>query len=165
MKKTKMVSLDIATKKTGIAYWENTKYKESYVVDFENIEDIEERTIAMSKELIGALNYFNPNIVYAEDSYKGYNPKTMKWLCRIHGVVMGWCLEHNVDYQFVMPSSWRKYIPNFPNGRGIKRDEQKKFSITYVTNKYGITPKSDDESDAILVGEGMIHKYEINGYT
>lgn len=165
MKKTKMVSLDIATKKTGIAYWENTKYKESYVVDFENIEDIEERTIAMSKELIGALNYFNPNIVYAEDSYKGYNPKTMKWLCRIHGVVMGWCLEHNVDYQFVMPSSWRKYIPNFPNGRGIKRDEQKKFSITYVKNKYGITPKSDDESDAILVGEGMIRKYEINGYT
>lgn len=164
-KKTKMLSLDLATKKSGLAYWENAKYKESHIIDFERIEDIEERTVAMSKELIGALNYYKPDIVYSEDSYKGYSPKTMKWLCRIHGVVMGWCIEHGADYQFVMPSSWRKYIPGFPNGRSIKRDEQKKFSVDYVSKKYKMTPKSDDESDAILVGEGMIRKYEKNGYT
>lgn len=161
----KMLSLDLATKKSGLAYWENAKYKESYIIDYENIKDIDERTVAMSKKLIGALDYYKPDIVYSEDSYKGYNPKTMKWLCRIHGIVMGWCLEHGAEYQFVMPSSWRKYIPGFPNGRSAKRDEQKDFSIKYVEENYNITPKTDDEADAILVGEGMIRKYEINGYT
>jgi len=158
-KKITMVSLDLATKKSGLAYWENGIYKESYVIDYEKIKDIEERTISMGKKLIDALNYYKPSIVYAEDSFKGNNPKTMKYLCRLHGVVMGWCLEHGVEYQFVMPSTWRKYIPNFPNGRGATRDEQKCFSVKYVTENYKITPKTDDESDAILVGEGMINKY------
>ena len=156
---TRMLSLDLATKKSGLAYWENGIYKESYVIDFESIKDIDERTISMGKKLIGALNYFKPDIVYSEDSFKGRNPKTMKCLCRLHGIVMGWCLENNVEYDFVMPSSWRKYIPGFPNGRGVSRDQQKYFSIKYVTEKYKITPKTDDESDAILVGEGMINKY------
>lgn len=154
----KMLSLDLATKKSGLAYWENGEYKESYVIDYEKIKDIEERTISMSKKLIDALNYYKPAIVYGEDSFKGQNPKTMKYLCRLHGVVMGWCLEHGAEYEFIMPSTWRKYIPGFPNGRGASRDEQKYFSLKYVEEKYGIIPKTDDESDAILVGEGMINR-------
>lgn len=157
-----MLSLDLATKKSGLAYWVNDKYTESYVIDYEKIKDIEQRTISMAKMLIRALNYFKPSVVYAEDSFKGYNPKTMKYLSRLHGVVMGWCLDHDSEYQFVMPSSWRKYIPDFPNGRGVKRDTQKEFSVQYVTEKYGFVPKTDDESDAILVGEGMIRKYSKN---
>lgn len=158
-KTTKMLSLDISTKKTGIAYWENGKYKESYVIDYEKIKDIDERTIQMGTTLISALNYFKPDIVYIEDSYKGQNPKALKCFCRLHGMVIGWCIDHKVYHELVMPSSWRKYIPGFPNGRGINRDEQKEFSIKYVTKKYKIKPKTDDESDAILVGEGMIRKY------
>jgi Holliday junction resolvasome RuvABC endonuclease subunit len=156
---TKMLSLDLATKKSGLAYWEDGIYKESYVIDFEKIKEIEERTISMAKKLIDALNYYKPSIVYSEDSFKGRNPKTMKYLCRLHGVVMGWCLDNNAEYQFIMPSGWRKYIPDFPNGRGVSREEQKNFSVKYVTQKYGFIPKTDDESDAILVGEGMIRKY------
>lgn len=156
---TKMLSLDLATKKSGLAYWENGIYKESYVIDFEKEKDIEVRTISMAKKLISALNYYNPSIVYSEDSFKGRNPKTMKYLCRLHGVVMGWCLDNNAEYQFVLPSAWRKHIPDFPNGRGAGREEQKRFSINYVTEHYNITPRTDDESDAILVGEGMINKY------
>lgn len=154
-----MLSLDLATKKSGLAYWENNQYKESYVIDYEKIKDIEERTVSMGKKLIAALNYFKPDIVYSEDSFKGHNPKTLKYLCRLHGIVMGWCLEHGAEYEFVMPSSWRKYIPEFPNGRGHDRDEQKQFSVNYVKDKYKINPKTDDESDAILVGEGMIKKH------
>lgn len=157
-KKNTMLSLDLATKKSGLAYWEDDKYKESYVIDYEKIKDIEQRTISMAKMLIRALNYYKPTKVYSEDSFKGYSPKTMKYLCRLHGVVMGWCLDNDCDYQFVMPSSWRKYIPDFPNGRGVKREVQKEFSIEYVKQHYGFTPMTDDQSDAILVGEGMIRK-------
>lgn len=155
MNNTKMLSLDLATKKSGLAYWVNKKYKESYVIDFEKIKDIDERTEAMGKQLISALNYYKPNVVYSEDSFKGQNPKTLKCLSRLHGIVMGWCLEHEVEYHFIMPSTWRKYIPDFPNGRNAKREEQKKFSIQYVMDIYGILPKTDDQSDAILIGEAV----------
>jgi len=154
--KERLVSLDLATKKSGIALFENKKYKESYVIDYEKIKDIDERTELMGKKLISALNYFKPTLVYSEDSFKGRNPKVMKCLCKIHGIVMGWCLEHDVEYHFIMPSSWRKYIPDFPNGRSATRDEQKEFSVNYVKDVYGITPKTDDESDAILIGEAVI---------
>lgn len=160
---TKMVSLDLATKKSGLAFWKNGKYKESYVIDYEKIKDIDERTELMGKKLISALDYFKPNVVYSEDSFRGNNPKTMKCLCKLHGIVMGWCLINNVEYNFIMPSSWRKYIPNFPNGRSAKREEQKKFSVNYVTKKYKITPSTDDESDAILIGEGVLKMYETKG--
>lgn len=154
--KERLISLDLATKKSGIAFFENKKYKESYVVDFEKNKNIDERTELMGKKLISALNYFKPTVVYSEDSFKGQNPKTLKCLSRLHGIVMGWCLEHEVEYHFIMPSSWRKYIPDFPNGRGVGRDEQKKFSIQYVMDIYNITPQTDDQSDAILIGEAAI---------
>ena len=153
-----MVTLDLATKNSGIAVWENDKYRESYVISYEKIRDIEERTVAMGKKLLSALDYFGPTVVYAEDSYKGQNPKTMKYLCRLHGIVMGWCLQHDIEYQFVMPASWRKYIPKFPNGCNGQRDEQKEFSVQYVMQHYGFSPISDDQSDAICIGEAMLRK-------
>lgn len=151
----KLVSLDLSTKKSGIAVWNNKKYKESYVIDFEKIKDIDERTEAMGKKLISALDYFKPTVVYSEDSFKGYNPKTLKCLSRLHGIVMGWCLSHDVEYHFIMPSAWRKYIPGFPNGRNGHRPEQKEYSIAYVTEHYGFVPKTDDEADAICIGEAV----------
>ena len=155
-----MISLDLATKKSGLAYWENGQYKESYIIDFEKIKDIDERTEQMGKKLISALNYYKPTLVYSEDSFNGKNPKTMKCLCRIHGIVMGWCLANDVEYHFIMPSAWRKHIPDFPNGRAIKREQQKEFSIQYVAEHYGFTPLGDDQSDAILVGEAVIKMNE-----
>lgn len=156
--KSIMVTFDLATKKTGIAVWENNQYKESYVIDYEKVKDIEQRTELMGKKIISALKYFNPTLVYSEDSFRGQNPKTMKCLCRIHGIVMGWCLENNVEYHFIMPSSWRKYIPGFPNGKYAKRDEQKEYSLQYVRQNYGFNPITDDQSDAICIGEAMIRK-------
>lgn len=154
--KIRLISLDLATKKSGLAYFENNKYQESHVVDYEKIKDIDERTVLMGKRLIKALDYYKPTVVYSEDSFKGQNPKTMKCLCKLHGIIMGWCLIHDVEYHFLMPSTWRKYIPDFPNGRNAKRDEQKLFSVQYVMDIYNIKPISDDESDAILIGEAAI---------
>lgn len=161
MKKiTRLVCLDLATKKSGISYWENGVYKESYVINYEKIDDIDERIELMGKRLIDALNYFEPNIIYTEDSFKGNNPKVVKCLSRLHGIVMGWCYINEAEHNLIYPSTWRKYIPDFPNGRNAKRAEQKEFSITYVTNKYGFKPQSDDEADAILIGESVLKMYE-----
>ena len=158
-KKVKLVCLDLATKKSGIAYFENGIYKESYVIDHEDIKDIEQRTEAMGKDIIGALKYFKPDFVYTEDSFKGKNPKTMKCLTRLHGIAQGWCYCYNAEYNLIYPSQWRKYIPGFPNGRNTSRDEQKEYSVKYVTEHYGFTPITDDQSDAILIGEGVLRMY------
>ena len=154
--KSIMVTFDLATKKTGIAVWHDDQYKESYVINYEKIEDIEERTELMGKKLISALNYFEPTLVYSEDSFRGQNPKTVKCLCRIHGIVMGWCLEHEVEYHFIMPSAWRKHIPGFPNGRNAKRPEQKTFAVQYIKDHYGFSSITDDQADAICIGEAVI---------
>ena len=94
----KMLSFDISTTKSGLAYWENKKYKESYVIDLSDIKDIDERTDNMGQMLISALNYFKPDTVFIEDSYKGKNPKALKCFCRLHGIVIGWCMDHGVSH-------------------------------------------------------------------
>lgn len=157
--KTRLVSLDCSTKCSGLAVWDDGKYVESHIVDMSNIKDAEERQKEMGVKLWKGLDYYSPSIVYIEDTYCHGNPEVQKKLNRIQGVIFAWCITHNAEFHCVMPSSWRKHIPDFPNGKGVKRQEQKNFSIKYVEQKYGFTPKTDDESDAILIGEAAIRMW------
>lgn len=160
MEKTRLMSLDCSTKCTGYAVWDNGKYVESNIINCEKIKDVEERQKEMGIMIWKGLTYYNPSIVYIEDTYCHGNPEVQKKLNRMQGVVYAWCITHGAEFHCIMPSAWRKYIPNFPNGRGVKREEQKNFSITYVINKFGFTPKSDDEADAILIGVGALNMYK-----
>ena len=157
---TRMLSLDCSTKCTGLAVWDNGKYTESHIINCEKIKDVEQRQKEMSTMIWKGLEYYHPSIVFIEDTYCHGNPDVQKKLNRIQGVVYAWCITHNAEFNCIMPSSWRKYIPDFPNGKGVKRQEQKEFSVKYVTENYNIKPKSDDESDAILIGEGVLNMYE-----
>ena len=154
--KERLVSLDCSTKCSGMAVWEDNKYKVSHVVDCSNIKDTDKRITEMSKLLWKGLDYYSPSTVYIEDTYCHGNPEVQKKLNRIQGVVFAWCLQHDAEFYCIMPSAWRKYIPEFPNGRSVKREQQKAYSIKYVQERYKISPASDDESDAILIGEAAI---------
>ena len=161
MNKTiRLVSLDCSTKCSGLAVWDNGKYKESHVIDMSIIKNADERQEEMGKKLWKGLDYYHPSIVYIEDTFCHGNPEVQKKLNRIQGVIFAWCITHDAEFYCIMPSAWRKYIPNFPNGKGIKRETQKEFSVKYVTDKYGFEPKTDDEADAILIGEGVLRMYE-----
>lgn len=158
-KKIRMLSLDCSTKCSGLAVWDNGKYIESHIIDMSKIKDVEERQKEMSLKLWKGLDYYRPSIVYIEDTYCHGNPDVQKKLNRIQGVIFAWCIINDAEFHCIMPSSWRKYIEGFPNGKGIKRQEQKDFSVKYVIENYHITPKSDDEADAILIGEGVLNMY------
>lgn len=161
MKKAiRLMSLDCSTKCSGLAVWDNGKYITSHVIDLSKIKDGKERQKQMGIMLWKGLDYYSPSIVYIEDTYCHGNPEVQKKLNRIQGVIFAWCITHNVEFHCIMPSAWRKYIPNFPNGKGIKRQEQKNFSVKYVTDKYGFVPTTDDQSDAILIGEGVLRMCE-----
>lgn len=155
-KKIRLLSLDCSTKCSGLAVWDNGKYVESHVIDKSKIKDADERQKEMGIELWKGLDYYRPSIIYIEDTYCHGNPEVQKKLNRIQGIIYAWCITHDTEFHCIMPSSWRKYIPEFPNGKGIKRQEQKEFSINYVTENYGFKPTTDDEADAILIGEGVL---------
>ena len=158
--KARLVSLDCATKCSGLAVWDNGEYKESHVIDMSKIKDVEIRQKEMGIKLWKGLDYYCPSIVYVEDTYCRGNPDVQKKLNRIQGVIFAWCITHDAEFNLIMPSAWRKYIPDFPNGAGVKRQEQKDFSVDYFTKKYGHEPKSDDEADATLIGEAVIRMYK-----
>lgn len=154
-----MVSLDLSTKISGFAVWENGKYSKSFIVNCSNEKDTNKRIDKMCRELWFQLEHYSPTIVYAEDTYCHGNPDIQKKLNRIQGVVYAWCLIHCVEFNLLMPSAWRKYIPDFPQGKGVKRDEQKQFSIKHFINQYGRSPVSDDEADAVCIGEAAIRMF------
>ena len=158
-KKTTLISLDCSTKRTGMAIWENGKYKTSHVIDCSKIKDVDERIWEMGKLLWKGLEYYSSAsslaTIYVEDTYCHGNPDVQKKLDRIQGIVLAWCIQHDASFNYVMPSAWRKYIPEFPNGRS-KREEQKAFSMQYVADHYKIDLISDDQADAILIGEAVI---------
>lgn len=158
--KTRLMSLDCSTACSGLAVWDNGKYMESHVIDMSKIKNLEERQKQMCIQLWKGLDYYNPSIVYIEDTYCHRNPDTQKKLNRIQGVIYAWCITHDAEFYCIMPSAWRSHIEGFPQGKGIKRQKQKEFSIQYFTKKYGRPPITDDESDAVLIGEGVLRMYE-----
>lgn len=157
-KTTRLISLDCSTKCSGMAVWENGNYKTSHVIDYSKIKNTDERIAEMSKALWRGLDYYSPTSIYIEDTYCHGNPDVQKKLNRIQGVIFAWCLQHDAEFHLLMPSAWRKHIPEFPNGRSVKREEQKAFSVQYVLNHYDPIndPITDDEADAILIGEAAI---------
>ena len=157
---TRMMSLDCSTKCTGLAVWDNGEYVKSHIIDVSKIQNVEERMQVMGIQIWRGLDKYNPSIIYIEDTYCHGNPDVQKKLNRIQGVVYAWCITHNAEFNCIMPSTWRKHIEGFPNGKGVKRQEQKDFSMKYVKDHLGIIPTTDDEADAICIGVGVINMME-----
>ena len=147
-----LVALDASTNKTGVSIWKDGVYSTSLLLDFSYISNTDDRMEHMCNSIWDILNNYKPTDVYIEDTYCGGNPKVQRLLDRIQGVAYAWCLRKNVRFNTITPSSWRKHIDGFPNGKGIKRSELKKFSVDYVTKKYAIEC-NDDVADAVLIGE------------
>lgn len=149
-----LVSIDASTNKTGVSLWKN-KYVSSDLLDYSSIRDTDERIKQMSTALWQYLTKNKPSIVYIEDTYCGKNPSVQTMLNRIQGVVYAWCLTKKAKFVLLKPSQWRKYISGFPNGRGIKREEEKAYSIQYVKKHYKLDV-GDDIADSILIGEAAL---------
>ena len=152
-----MISIDASTESTGVAIWENGKLSTTTLLNYSDIKNSDIRIETMCKNLILLLDKYKPCVVYIEDNYVGRNPKTQKQLCRIQGAVFGWCILRDSYFETMTPSSWRKYIPEFNKNK--KRDIAKEFSKQYVLKNYNLDC-IDDISDAILIGEAMLKKYE-----
>lgn len=156
--KTKYCALDTSTKISGISYWEDGDLKDHVLFDFSKVSDIEERTRYMGKAILSYLDEKSPELIYIEQPKGRQNVELVRKLSRILGIVMGWTIQHDCYYEEVMPSVWRKWVPEFNQG-GKERNELKEESIRVCRELFGFEPKTDDEADCVLLGLAMLNRY------
>ena len=152
------VSIDSSTKLTGFAVFANGRLASHHLIDHSKIRDVDERSMAMGRSIVAYLDKYNPSAIYIEQPKGHQNVELVRKLSRILGVVMGWAATHGCYYEEVMPSVWRKYIPEFSQG-GKERAELKEESIRVCRELFGFEPASDDEADACNIGQAMINHY------
>ena len=154
------ISLDQSLSATGWCLWVNGQYKTHGLITCKNIKESDFKLHAMASEICNLLNEFSPVSVWFEDTALQTNPKILKELTKLQGIIIGYCLAKDIDYGIISPNEWRKIL-ELPTGRGLKRPELKKNSIDYVKEKYGISP-TEDECEAITIGEAVLKKFNRN---
>lgn len=158
----KVISLDQSTKVTAYAifvdkelvnYGVERRYSKSERKDGMETAD---RIFSIYNSIKKIIKKEKPNIVLIEDSYLGQtsNVDVLKWLCRLQGFLMELCMSMGIEYQLVMPTKWRKGL-GLPNGRGIKRKEEKEYAIAYINKTFGkdFTMADEDVCEAICIGK------------
>lgn len=159
-KKTRLVSLDISTKSTGCALFENGKLIKSTTIDCKKEKDTVIRIEDMNLAIIKFLNECKPDIVVIEEASVTRNIKFARLLAMMAGVVNGWSLCNYAEFVMLKPSTWRKLVCDKDEKIPNKRDECKQWAINKIAALYGLN-KGDDEAEAILIGQARINEIEM----
>lgn len=152
-----MLAIDSSTSKSGIAIFKNGAYQESSLLDCTNFKNMEDRFKEMSLKLIHILDKYKPYIIYIEETVVNRNVAVQRFLTRLQGVIYGYCVLNNCEFNTIRPTSWRKLAGI--NQKGKKRDDLKKLAINAVYQRLGIIV-GDDEAEAILIGIAALELYK-----
>lgn len=153
----KLLSFDTSTTKTGAAYFEDGKYKESFLITPEDNADKNERFADMCRRVLSTLESYKPDIVVVEKVNVFRNMDATRKLCELIGVVRAWTIINNVFMYEIQPTEWRSQIGI--QSKGKKRDDFKRLSIEYANNNVTDKKLTDDEADAICAGVGYIYEF------
>ena len=151
-----ILSLDLSTKSTGWAYFEENELKAHGCITASST-DLINRIQKIINELKKETAEFKISKVVVEEvrpegGYGVGNLKTHRALMWLQAAIAFWIHDDmpSIDIDYIYPSSWRATL-GIKNGRGIKRQTLKEADIEYVQNKYNINV-NDDEADAICIG-------------
>lgn len=151
----KLLSLDQATVKTGIAIHSEGELTGYDVVNLEKEKiDIPNRVYVMIDRVCELIHKEQPDCVVFEDVALQSNPATLILLARLQGAIIGCCRENKIVYSIIKPPNWRKAL-GFKQGSGIKRPQLKKQAAEYVLNKYGLK-LGEDVCEAVCIGDAYI---------
>lgn len=156
MEEVTMLSLDTSSFCTGYAVWQNGGLKESGIID---LHKDKQHWQNMKRFLIGLMAKIQPDIVVVEHTSmqrKHFNAATLINLSQLIGVVEGWTIANNADFVQLYPSEWRSRIGTHPSGR----EECKAWAVETVKERFHIECLSDDEADAILIGQAWINYFD-----
>lgn len=149
-----ILAFDQSTVKTGWSVFEDGRLVESGVYDIHKEKDVEKRSAQMYEFLVRKTLVTLPDVIAAEEvSLQNPNVKTIVELARVQGLIQAasYSLPQEVRVVFYTPSKWRKAV-GIQTGKGIKRAELKKAAVHMVFAQYN-KDVSDDEADAILIGQ------------
>lgn len=163
-KKTRLISFDSSSSKTGWAIFDNAEYKKSGIINLDTNEcrkkykgNSDKRIEDMCLSIIDLLKKYKPDIIVIEKLNVGRNMVVTRCLSKIIGAVYCYSILNNdVFYYEIQPSQWRSQIGIQSSKR--KREEYKRLSIQYVKDSFNIDV-SDDEADAICAGVGYIKMF------
>ena len=98
--------------------------------------------------------------ILMEETVLNSNVDTIKKLAYLAGGVMFYAYRHNVPFELVLPSQWRK-AAGLQQGAKVKREVLKLESMQAVKVAYGLEV-GDDASDAILIARSAFDLPKIN---
>lgn len=149
-----ILALDLSTKRSGWAYYEDATITVQYGVIASSHADVEKRIGVMRDGIKKILETYKVDtIVIEEVRPDGLNNHTGKVLTWLQGAIAVAAYEHNknIKVEFIGPSSWRSKLGI--QGYRIQREQQKKIDIEYANKNYGfnLTSEQDDEADALCI--------------
>ena len=154
-----LLSLDLSTKSSGIAIFDNDKKLIDYTCITASSTDLVKRIYKIINDLkLFCQKYDNIDTVVIEEvrpegnQYGVGNQKTHKALMYLQAALVFFMHDNypKVKIEYLYPSEWRSRC-GLHTGRGIKREELKKADITFVKKVYNIEV-NDDIADAIGIG-------------
>lgn len=151
----KTLSLDLSTKSTGIAIFENQELI-FYTCIQAGSANLYKRIDKMVSEIDKILNNYNIDNIIIEDVVPDdvrHNQTVYKPLIYLQGFIMHLLNRHGFnknDIKFYTASEWRKKC-GIHTGRGIKRESLKPRDIQFVKDQFEISV-NDDIADAICIG-------------
>jgi hypothetical protein len=155
MKHVYMLALDTSSESSGFAVYDKGILTEDHGhIDHPKIREGEAHTKNMCVDLLSLLARVKPCIVVAEEPpYARGNPGTHTTLCMILGVLYGWCLEHDCEFNLINTATWRASLKDFgPVPR--ERTDLKAWSMRAT----GLT--DDNEADAVLIGRAWLKLWD-----
>lgn len=144
-----MLALDISTKSTGYAIFEDGVLKLHGVIDHDE-NDAQQRLHTMTYLIYHFFDWNDISIVVVEQPIFNQNVKTFSELSMMVGAVYAFCIENHNEFHMLLPSQWRALVSSEKKPR--KRNELKEWGKQKVRELYDVEVKTDDESDAILIG-------------
>lgn len=144
-----IVGIDASTNKTGIAIFSDGNYFEHTLIDLHKIKDSTERIPKMMTAICEYLDEFVVDKIIMEESMMTNNISTVKMLSNIAGAVMYYAASHEIEFEFALPTHWRKKI-GLSQSNKIKRDVLKAEAILAVKQEYDMN-LTDDEAESVLI--------------
>lgn len=148
------LAFDQATVRTGFACFENDTMLTYGLIDLHKAkQDLNLRMDAMFQKIVEEIEKDLPDVVVIEDVAMQANPSGLIALARLQGMIIGYCVLHEIGCIILKPTEWRK-VCGFKQGR-VKREQLKQQAIDFVKRSYHLQV-TDDEADAICIGTAYV---------
>lgn len=156
----RIIGIDASTQKSGIAIFEDGKYITHILIDLHKEKDTMTRIPHMINSICEKIDEYKPDKILMEETMLSSNTDVLKKLAYLAGGIMAYAYKNNIDFQFLLPTEWRKRI-GMAQSKKIKREALKEEAIKMVLQEYKINV-TDDEAESILIARSGFDLPKIN---